>query len=173
MLTKLNNTKLVWKNKTFSLSDLLLCIFFILMCDFVGYLSSFTQEASLKAWYPLLNKSKLTPPGFVFVIVWSILYTLIGISTFLAFKNAKKEGKVYVLFIFFIQLCFNFLWSVFFFGMRAPLLAFVEILFYIIVILSMMKIYKSINKIAYFMLIPYLIWVIFATYLTSVVLLLN
>ncbi len=173
MLNKLNNTKLIWKNKSFSLSDLFLCVFLILIADFIGYLSSIAQETSLKAWYPILNKSILTPPGFVFIIVWSVLYMLIGISTFLALKNSKKREKVYVLFIFFIQLCFNLLWSIFFFGMKAPLLAFAEILIYIIIVLSMMKIYKNINKLAYFLLFPYLFWILFATYLNFTILLLN
>ncbi len=173
MLKKIKSTKLVWKNKTFSINDLLLCILFILICDFVGYISSLFQTESLRAWYPLLNKSLFTPPPFVFPAVWGLLYTIIGISTFLAFKNAMKEDKIYVLFIFFAQLCFNFLWTLFFFGMRAPILAFVELLFFILIVVSMMKLYKKLSFTSYILLYPYLFWLLFATYLNFFIILKN
>ena len=89
------------------------------------------------------------------------------------FSFSYKSEYLNELFIFFIQLCFNLLWSIFFFGMKAPLLAFAEILIYIIIVLSMMKIYKNINKLAYFLLFPYLFWILFATYLNFTILLLN
>ena len=161
------------KNKMFSVADLFYCILFVLICLFIGYLSSLFQMESLKEWYPTLEKSKLTPPSFVFVIVWGILYTFLGISTFLAFKSAKRQGKSSVLIMFFTQLCFNLLWSIFFFGMRMPLIAFVEIFFLITITLNMMKVYKRYNFASYLLLYPYILWIIFATYLNFVIVLKN
>lgn len=173
MLKNLENTNLLLKNKKFSTVDLIYCMVFILVCNTVGYLSSLFQTESLKEWYPLLNKSILTPPSFVFAFVWGLLYAILGISTFLAFKVARKNEKSYILFIFFAQLCFNLLWSIFFFGMRAPFLAFIEIFFLIIVTISMMKLYKKFSRTSYFLLYPYLLWIIFATYLNFVIMIKN
>ena len=139
----------------------------------VGYLSSLFQAESLEVWYPTLQKSILTPPSFVFVLVWGLLYTFMGIATFLTFKAARKEAKTYVLFILFAQLCFNLLWSIFFFGMRAPMLALIELCFLIIVTISMMRLYKKLSHIAYWLLYPYMIWLLFATYLNFFIVLKN
>ena len=128
---------------------------------------------SLKEWYPTLEKSKLTPPSFVFVIVWGILYTFLGISTFLAFKSARNRDKNNIISIFAGQLCFNLLWSIFFFGMRAPLLAFIEILFLLVMTITMIDLYKKFSSLASLLLYPYLIWVIFATYLNFIIVIAN
>ncbi|MCR5506725.1 MAG: tryptophan-rich sensory protein [bacterium] len=173
MLKNLKNTKLVWKNKKITISDLFSCVIFIIVCDIVGYLSSLFQTEGLRTWYPLLEKSVLTPPSFVFAIVWGILYAILGISTFLAFRSARKDEKIWILFIFFAQLCFNLLWSIFFFGMRAPLFAFVEILFLLLITLNMMKLYKRFSQISYYLLYPYVLWIAFATYLNFVIVLKN
>ena len=161
------------KNKMFSVADLFYCILFVLICLFIGYLSSLFQMESLKEWYPTLEKSKLTPPSFVFVIVWGILYTFLGISTFLAFKSARNRDKNNIISIFAGQLCFNLLWSIFFFGMRAPLLAFIEILFLLVMTITMIDLYKKFSSLASLLLYPYLIWVIFATYLNFIIVIAN
>lgn len=173
MLKNLRRKELVWKNKKFSMTDLFYCILFIIICDVIGYLSSLFQTESLKTWYPLLQKSVLTPPSFVFAFVWGVLYVLLGVSTFLAFRTSRKNDRISVLTIFFTQLCFNLFWSIFFFGMRLPLLAFIEIFFLILVTVNMMKLYKKYSYVSYLLLYPYLIWVIFATYLNFVIVIKN
>ena len=169
----MQNLKITWKNKKFTISDLFYCIMFVLLCNAVGYLSSLFQTDSLKTWYPVLKKSVLIPPSFVFIFVWALLYALLGISTFLAFKGARKNDKAYILSVFFAQLCFNLLWSIFFFGMRAPFIAFIEILFLLGITLCMMKFYKKFNNFAYLLLYPYLVWIVFASYLNLVIVLKN
>lgn len=154
-------------------TDLLRCAFFVLICNLVGYLSSFFQTTSLRAWYPLLVKSKLTPPNYIFPIVWSFLFVIIGISTCLSYKSASKRNKNAVLFMFILQLFFGFLWTFLFFGIRAPITSFIEIAFYVFVIWKMMMVYKKCNYISYVMLYPYLIWTIFATYLNFVIIIKN
>ncbi len=172
-MQNLKRIKTSLKNKKFTIKDLIYCTFFILLCNVIGYLSSLFQTESLKTWYPTLTKSILTPPSFVFIFVWALLYALLGISTFLAFKDARKNDKAYILSIFSAQLCFNLLWSIFFFGIRAPFIAFIEILFLLGITLCMMKFYKRFNNFAYLLLYPYLIWIIFASYLNLVIVLKN
>lgn len=165
MQNKIKDIKLVWKRKTFSIMDLLLCVFFIVVCDFIGYLGTFFQKESLKVWYPMLTKSEFTPPSFVFSFVWGILYALIGFATFLAFKKSGRDMKKSVLFIFFLQLGFNLLWNIFFFGMRTPLFAFIEILFLLIIVVNMMQLYRKVSLASYLLLLPYFFWLLFAIYL--------
>ncbi len=165
--------KTQWNNQKITLTDLLRCSLFILICNLVGYFSHIFQYNSLRAWYPILEKSKLTPPNFVFPIVWTILFVLIGISTCISYKNANKENKVFVLFIFIMQLLFSFLWIILFFWLRNPLMGFVEILFFLYIIIKMMSIYKNSSLIGYLLLYPYLLWVSFAAYLNLIIILKN
>ena len=173
MLKNFKSSNFILKSKRFTIADLFYCMLFISICDVTGYLSSFFQTESLKEWYPTLEKSILTPPSFVFAFVWGLLYTLLGISTFLSFKPARKNEKANIILIFITQLCFNLLWSIFFFGMKIPLLGLVGILFLIIITLIMMKLYKKTSFLSYLLLYPYLLWLLFATYLNFVIVLKN
>lgn len=173
MLEEIKNAENQWKHQRITIKDLLLCAFLILICNLVGYISSIIQFNSIRAWYPSLSKSMLTPPNFVFPIVWSLLYILIGVSTCLSYKKARKKEKSFVIFVYALQLLFSFLWVVLFFGLKAPLMAFVEILFYIFIVLNMMNIYKRYSSISYILLYPYLFWVVFATYLNLIIIIKN
>ncbi|MBD5405095.1 tryptophan-rich sensory protein [bacterium] len=173
MLEEIKSAEDQWKHQKITIKDLLLCSFLILICNLVGYISSLIQFNSIRAWYPSLSKSMLNPPNFVFPIVWSLLYILIGVSTCLSYKKARKKEKSFVIFVYALQLLFSFLWVVLFFGLKAPLMAFVEILFYIFIVLNMMNIYKRYSSISYILLYPYLFWIIFATYLNLIIIIKN
>ncbi len=162
-----------WKKQRFTLKDLLRCSILILICNLVGYIGSIIQSNSIRGWYPSLTKSMLTPANYIFPVVWCILYITIGVATCLAYKGATKKEKSYVIFIFALQLFFNLLWVILFFGLKAPLMAFVEILFYIFIIWNMLTVYKRYNMLSYILLFPYLLWVIFATYLNFIVVIMN
>ncbi len=161
------------KKLKFNCCDFLLCLLFILICDLAGYISIMFQVNSLKTWYPTLNKSILNPPSYVFGIVWPILYALLGISTFIVVKKAKKNEIFAIAFLFFTNLMFNILWSVFFFGLQKPLLAFIEVIALFILTLFLTKAYNKISKFAGYMLFPYILWLGFAIYLNFIVVLLN
>ena len=161
------------EHQRFNIKDLLICALFILIGNLSGYLASLVQTSSLRAWYPILNKSILTPPSIVFPIVWSTLFIIIGISTFLSYHNANKKSKIDVLFMYFMQLLFSFLWSVIFFGFRAPIMGFVEVLFLIFIIIRMMITYRKSSELAYLLLYPYLLWCIFASYLNLIIIIKN
>ena len=127
----------------------------IILAAAVGSMAS--TSAGTDSWYLLLDKSKLNPTGYVFGIVWPILYILMMVSAFLAHK------KIFSIFI--IQLFFNAAWSWLFFRFQMPLEALLDI--YLLIALNiyiLILMYKE-NKIAFFLYIPYVVWISFASYL--------
>lgn len=114
--------------------------------------------------YATLNKPALSPPSFIFSIVWTILYILMGISAYLIYSsNSANKGNA--LKIYALQLFFNFGWSIIFFGFSQYLLAFLWLVVLIILICIMIKQFYAINPIAAYLQIPYLLWCLFAAYL--------
>jgi len=124
----------------------------------VGSLSS-TQ---IDNWYYSLNKAPLNPPGYIFGIVWPILYLLMALVGYL---NSNKIFKPFV-----IQLFLNGIWSWLFFAWHLPIIALIDILFLIIVNIY---IFKELKKGSKLMHLPYLIWLSFATYLNAGIVILN
>lgn len=117
-------------------------------------------------WYLNIKKSKLTPPSFVFGIVWPILYFLLGLSFFLVWKNDKCFPFCIPLIFFLIQLFFNLIWTYLFFVKKKFLLALIDIFIMIIFTIITIKMFYKIDKVSSYLLIPYLVWISFAFYLT-------
>ena len=140
----------------------------------VGGLSALISMMNREA-FEAAQKPPLTPPGWLFPIVWTILYLLMGISAYLIYQSKVDvpETKTAALIVYGLQLIVNFFWSIIFFNLEAYLFAFVWILLLLFLILVMIKLFYPINKLAALLQIPYLIWVIFATYLTFGVFILN
>ena len=122
--------------------------------------------------YSSLNKPSLSPPTNIFPIVWTILYILMGISSYIIYVsgnvNSVKALKIYAL-----QLFFNFCWSIIFFGFSQYLLAFIWLILLIILIIIMIQRFYEINTFAAYLQIPYLIWCIFAAFLNYTILMMN
>lgn len=145
---------------------------FVVISFAVGYLSSMIQEPSMQEWYPSLVKSPLNPPGIVFAIVWPVLYLLMGISAGIIW-NMRSIYTWLTIFLFFVQLGLNLLWSVTFFGMQAPVVALVVLtLLFVAVLMYMAIAYMQRHLVAYLN-IPYLLWLLFALYLNGFVVLYN
>ena len=119
--------------------------------------STASTSASTDSWYLLLNKSELNPPSYVFGIVWPILYILMMVSAFLAHK------KVFSIFI--VQLFFNAAWSWLFFRFQMPLIALLDIYLLIAINIYILNLMYKENKLAFFLFIPYVVWISFASYL--------
>lgn len=152
---------------------ILIIVISICICFFVAYLSSLLQMESLHTWYPTLNKPSLTPPNIVFPIVWSTLYMLMGISIGLVVDSPKSEMRKVLIVAFILQLILNFLWSISFFYCESPRLGFMNI-----ILLDITVIWYTIKAFGYkksssILFIPYVLWLIFATYLTTFVFLYN
>ncbi len=146
----------------------------IVLCELVGIISTSFTIASIPTWYRALNKPFFSPPNWVFGPVWTILYALMGVSLYLVWKRGAKNKKAKKAVLYFmIQLAFNFLWSLVFFGLHSPMLAFVTIVFlWITILVSIMKFYP-LSKTAAYLLIPYIIWVSFASILNLSIVVLN
>lgn len=109
-------------------------------------------------------KPPLTPPSFLFPIVWTILFILMGISSYIVYRSDSTD-KTQALVIYGTQLFFNFFWGIFFFNFSAYLFSFVWIIILWFLIILMIKRFYKINKFAAILQIPYLLWVTFAAYL--------
>lgn len=158
--------------KTAVMKRFLPILSFVVISFAVGYLSSMIQEPSMQEWYPSLVKSPLNPPGIVFAIVWPVLYLLMGISAGMIW-NMRSIYTWLTIFLFFVQLGLNLLWSVTFFGMQAPVVALVVLtLLFVAVLMYMAIAYMQRHLVAYLN-IPYLLWLLFALYLNGFVVLYN
>lgn len=118
--------------------------------------------------YNSLVQPPLSPPSIVFPIVWTILYVLMGISYYLL-KNSSKKEKI----IYFVQLGVNALWSLFFFIGKFYLFSFIWIILLDVLVIFMIGIFYQNSKISGYLQIPYLIWILFATYLNLGIYVLN
>jgi len=139
----------------------------------VGWISSFFTRSSVSDWYITINKASFNPPGWVFGPTWTVLYILMGISLYLVWTNQRSSWFKWGIAIFAVQLVLNFLWSIFFFGMQAPLLAFIDIVLLWLAILANIIIFWQINPISAYLLIPYILWVTFASVLNIFIVILN
>lgn len=142
------------------------------VCLAAGVVGSLFTTSAIPTWYAALNKPVFAPPNWVFAPVWTTLYILMGITLYLVWIS-KTQLKQYALNLFFVQLGLNVLWSIIFFGMKNPVLAFVEIIALWIAIFLTIKSFLKINKLAAFLLYPYLAWVTIATFLNLSIVILN
>ena len=137
-------------------------IYVILALTIGGLASSNTTD---DVWYQALIKSPLNPPGYVFGIVWPILYLLMSISAFRTFNETKN--------LFLIQLLFNALWSCLFFAFQMPFVALLNIwlLIYLNIKINLKMFYQ--DKLSGLLFVPYILWLFFASYLNLFIVLNN
>lgn len=121
--------------------------------------------------YSDMVKPPLSPPGIVFPIVWTILYILMGISYFIATKDNEDNKELDQIYL--LQLLVNFMWPIIFFVLEMYFTAFLWIILLLILVIVMIKELLNVNKVSGYLQIPYLIWLLFATYLNLGITLLN
>ena len=140
--------------------------FWALACLAAGMSASLLQADALRDWYPFLDKSSLTPPGWVFPPVWAVLYLLMGFSIGLVRQTLRPERRFLTL-LFILQLGFNILWTMAFFWLRDPVDGLVCISF--LVPLLCLYVWKSwpVSRVAAWLFAPYLAWATFAWYLNA------
>lgn len=139
----------------------------------VGALSSlFTRDGMEQ--FQQLNKPPLTPPGWLFPVVWTILFLMMGAASYLVWKSGRpRRAARTALTLYGVQLAFNFLWSMLFFNMGLYLAAFFELIaLWLLILLTAARFYR-LSRGAGYLLLPYLLWVAFAGYLNFGVYLLN
>ena len=142
-----------------NLRILLFCLFFVYVVAFLG--SLFTSTNANSNWYNSV-KNSLTPPNWVFPVVWNSLFFLISLSLFYAWVSGSRQERKKTAVVFGINLSLNLLWSVLFFGLKMPNIAFFELILVWISIAAMMLITWKIEKKSAWLLAPYLLWLSFA-----------
>ena len=149
----------------FNLLKLIICI---LITEGAGIIGSFATITSVKTWYLTdLIKPAWNPPSWLFGPVWTFLFFLMGIALYLVWTKKNK------IFWFWIQLILNIVWSFLFFGFHNPWFAFFEIILLWFTIVKTILEFKKYNKTASYLLLPYLAWVSFASFLNLTIALLN
>ena len=149
------------------------CIIGISVCLGLGFVSGILSGSGLVEWYQTLNKPFFQPPSWVFGPAWTILYTLMGISIARIWhlNNSLQKNKEIKLFV--SQFAINLIWSPVFFAFRQPLIALIIIIVMLILIAMTIHSFKKIDKLAAILLLPYILWVSFATLLNASIVYLN
>ncbi len=147
-------------------------IFSLVIPQLAGLIGAFFSVSSIDSWYNSLNKPFFNPPPYVFGPVWTILYLVLGVVLYMIWST-ESPLKNFALKLFAAQMILNTLWSPVFFGLQSPILALFVIIPLWISILICIKVFYSIRKITGLLLIPYLLWVSFATALNTAIWILN
>lgn len=148
------------KKKT---NQILSLLFFIAVPLLGGYLSS---QFSMVGTYSQIYKPDFFPPSWLFAPVWTVLYILMGIAAYLVWNKGEAKKQ---LSLFSVQLILNLLWTPIFFGLHQYFWAFVEILILLTMIILTIKSFSQKSKTAAYLMVPYLFWVIFASFLNYII----
>ena len=148
-------------------------LFWIALAEGVGALSGWLTREGVEVFQQTVIQPPLSPPGFLFPIVWGILYALMGIGAARVYLTPASNARSRGLLLWLIQLAFNFLWSIVFFNFQAYAFAFFWLIALWLLILWMTITFYRVDKTAALLQIPYLLWVAFAGYLTFGVWMLN
>ncbi len=132
----------------------------------------FGPGAGEGGWYDTLRRPALTPPGWVFPVVWNVLYLLMGLAAWLVWRR-RADGRTAALTLFVVQLVLNAAWSVLFFGLHSPGAALIEIVALWLAIAATVVAFLRVSRPAGVLMLPYLAWVSFAIYLNAAIWALN
>lgn len=155
------------------MKNILKLIVSVVISQAAGAIGSLFTVQNIPTWYAGLNKPSFNPPNYLFGPVWITLYFMMGIAFFLVWKNSGKFDIKVPAILFITQLVLNALWSIIFFGMKNPMLGFfLIIILWVFIVLCVIKFYP-VSKIAAWLLIPYLLWVSFASVLNFKLWMLN
>ena len=153
--------------------NLIMLVVCILLPLVVGFTASLATATSVGSWYTTLQKPFFTPPNYLFGPVWTVLYVLMGVSSFLVFLKKDAPRRNMALSVYGIQLGLNFGWSFIFFYFQNPAIALINIVLLWMFILLMIRLFYKTDTLAAFLQIPYLMWVTYATALNMAIWWLN
>lgn len=153
-------------NKIF---QLIACLIIPLLA---GALGSLFTVPKIDGWYQTLTKPVFNAPNWAFAPVWNTLFILMGVALFLVIRSKSKDRQT-AGYLFLAQLVINVCWSLMFFGLESPLLGLITIIVLWILIWFNIRWFYRINRVAGWLLVPYLLWVSFATVLNYAILTLN
>jgi benzodiazapine receptor len=153
--------------------DILALVLFVGLCLGVGGLGGAVTAESVNTWYPTLNKPSFNPPNWIFGPVWTTLNILMGVAAWRIWRAADRDTARGPLAVFALQLAVNLGWSVAFFGLRNPGLAVIVVLALDLLVLVTVLMFRRIDGLAAWLLVPYLAWISFATLLNVTIWRLN
>jgi len=158
-------------NKPDLVFKIIICV---AICLIIGFTSGFATASSITGWYQTINKPSFNPPNWIFGPMWTLLYILMGVAAALVwYEGLDRKVVKTALTIFGIQILLNGLWSVLFFGLQNPAIALIEIIvLWVLILICIIKFIK-IKNVAGYLMIPYLLWVSFATILNASIWYLN
>ncbi len=140
----------------------------------VGFLGSLLTRQSVDTWYKTINRPSFNPPDWVFAPVWTSIFIMIGVASYLVWRKRKVvTGYGWSVVVYILQLLLNLMWSYLFFFHHQIGFALIEIIILLIAIIANAFIFFRINKVAGLLYIPYILWVSFASYLTYSIFILN
>ncbi len=152
----------------------LLLVLSVGICFAAAAVGSYFTSTSVETWYAGLVRPPIAPPGGVIGAVWTVLFLLMGISLFLVLEEDRSRPEVRQgISLFAVQLALNVTWSILFFGLQSPFLALIGILILWVSIAATISQFLRVSRTAAYLLIPYLLWVSFATLLNTWILVLN
>lgn len=137
----------------------------IVVCLLIGYAGGIATSSSVNGWYLSLQKPVFNPPNWIFGPVWTALYIMMGLSFGMIWKMQPTPERNLAMIIFIIQLILNFTWSFLFFYFKNLLGAFIEIVVLWLLIVFCMVLFYKLKPAATYLLIPYIFWVSFASFL--------
>ncbi len=146
------------------MSNTLKLIISLALPQLAGGLGAFFTITFVQSWYQTINKPSFNPPSWIFGPMWTLLYVLMGISCYLIWKGNHPQKKQFLT-LYFVQLFLNALWSPAFFGLESPILGLVVIVPMWALILTCIIQFRKASKLASGLMVPYLLWVSFATVL--------
>jgi benzodiazapine receptor len=157
------------------MSKLFKILVVVVTCLAIGYLSSQVTQSSVDTWYPTIKKPFFTPPNWAFPVAWTTLYIFMGVAAGLVWGKIETQEETVkkALKFFAVQLALNALWSYLFFGLKNPVLALFEVIILWLMIYETYIQFKKVDKIAGYLFIPYLAWVLYATALNGAIVWLN
>lgn len=150
-------------------SQLFKVLIAVVICLFLGFLSGYSTVTSVESWYGTINKPSFNPPNWIFGPVWSVLYVFIGIVFGRSWHKSDHRGLTLMAAQFFI----NLIWSPIFFGLQQPGFALIVIVILVLLIAACIRHYLISDRPSAFLLIPYMMWVSFATVLNGAIFYLN
>ncbi len=146
----------------------------IALCQLAGLLGALTTSSDPGSWYESLSKPSFNPPSWAFGVVWPVLYTLMGVALWRVWREGTDRTDVRTaLALFFSQLIFNAVWSPIFFGLHSIVGGLVVITVLLVLIVLAMRAMGKVDAPAFWLMVPYLLWVAFATVLNASILVLN
>ncbi len=142
----------------------------VLLCEVLGSIGTIFTSPNIPTWYAGLQKPTFTPPSWVFGPAWTLLFVLLGVGLYLVWREARRGRPARLaLGVFLAQFLLNILWSLLFFGLRSPLAGLLDIIPLWIAILATILVWWRLSRPAALVLVPYLLWVSFATALNTAI----